>query len=103
MNFQEYENKQSSSGPHPALLIPEILSSIFRHFIGDYRTGTLAKAAQVCRAFKEPALEALWHSRPSLDCLVHVLSLPSSASHDAQLEDVRHLPGLCIRAKLTLI
>ena len=58
---------------HHALEIQEILADIFHHIppVSDKYSlenpnPTLAALARICRAFNEPALDALWEALPNL-------------------------------------
>jgi hypothetical protein len=59
---------------HPALRIYDILECICQHLLSTDSLDTLAKLARTCSAFMDPALNALWHTIPSLEPLVRCLS-----------------------------
>ena len=60
---------------HRRLLSFEILSIIFEYVYGDPYRGirTTASSAVTCQPFREPALDILWRSLPSLAPLVKCL------------------------------
>ena len=67
---------------HHALEIQEILLNIFGHCYLSYRqreTSVLAGLARTCRAFKEPALDALWRELVDLSPLAQCL--PEASIH----------------------
>ena len=72
---------------HHALQIEEILSNIFHHFVPAVGMlwrepdPVLAALARTCRAFKEPALDALWMVLHDLSPLVGCLRKASSRLH----------------------
>ena len=70
--------------PHPALLIPEILSIIFESFYQDDFTDELplAALAQSCKLFSAPAVSILWRRPDSLLSLFKVI--PSFALDESQ-------------------
>ncbi|KAG8899803.1 hypothetical protein FRC00_000903, partial [Tulasnella sp. 408] len=51
---------------HPALAIPEILLHIFTDLEGPTAWQNLARCAQVCTAFRGPAMELLWNGSTPL-------------------------------------
>lgn len=70
-----------SQSPHPAILIPEIIEEIFdkprphteeESISGESRVA-LARAAHVCRAFREPATRSLWRAIPGIEPVLHSL------------------------------
>lgn len=70
-----------SQSPHPAILIPEIIEEIFdklrphteeESIYGENRLA-LARAARVCRAFREPATRSLWRAIPGIEPVLHFL------------------------------
>ncbi|KDQ62049.1 hypothetical protein JAAARDRAFT_447960 [Jaapia argillacea MUCL 33604] len=68
---------------HYAMEIPEILTNIFENL----RSVTLPAVARTCLAFREPALDLLWHSDASLGDLIRCMP------PDAWKEEVVRTPG----------
>ena len=75
----------ASTRMHRALQIEEILFNIFHHFVPavdmvwrEKPDPVLAALARTCRAFKEPALDALWMILHDLSPLVGCLRKASS-------------------------
>lgn len=67
--------------PHPAILLPDIIEEICAQLIshteqesvyGENRLA-LARAARVCRAFREPATRSLWRAIPGIEPVLHFL------------------------------
>ncbi|KII86170.1 hypothetical protein PLICRDRAFT_700291 [Plicaturopsis crispa FD-325 SS-3] len=62
---------------HHCLQISEILSQVCGaaslDVDGTVRRVDLARLARTCRAFRDPALDVLWHTLPSLDPLIRTL------------------------------
>ncbi|KAI0629939.1 hypothetical protein C8Q77DRAFT_1139507 [Trametes polyzona] len=71
-------------GPHPALLIGEILEQVFAHLRINWeddrgeeskmQQASLACAARVCTTFYEPAMNTLWWSIPGIQPVLHLLA-----------------------------
>lgn len=58
---------------HPALQIYDIIECICQHLATTNSLDALAKLARTSSIFLDPALNALWHTIPSLEPLVRCL------------------------------
>ncbi|KAJ7054928.1 hypothetical protein C8F01DRAFT_1322471 [Mycena amicta] len=76
---------------HRALCIDEVLQSILSHVDSPVDTGarerSLAYLARTCKTFEDPALDLLWASQDTLNCLLKCLpaehwhEVPSNFTH----------------------
>lgn len=74
--------------PHPAILVPDIIEEIFVHLRpyseAEGNSGenwaALARAALVCKAFREPATRSLWWAIPGFEPVLQFLAATSLLS-----------------------
>ncbi|EIW54326.1 uncharacterized protein TRAVEDRAFT_66756 [Trametes versicolor FP-101664 SS1] len=74
--------------PHPAILVPDIIEEIFVHLrpyteaegTSGGHWAVLARAACVCRAFREPAMRSLWWAIPGVEPVLQFLAATSLLS-----------------------
>ncbi|TFK46742.1 hypothetical protein OE88DRAFT_856198 [Heliocybe sulcata] len=73
---------------HPALTQQDILRIVFEYIQNDYwREIAFFNISLVCRAFKEPALDALWHELRSLTPLLKLVPVIRKADWTYELPD----------------
>ncbi|KAI0765967.1 hypothetical protein BD413DRAFT_161701 [Trametes elegans] len=79
---------------------PDILSLI-RASIAHQEFNTLPSLARTCRAFQEPALNALWSCLPSITPLI--LTLPPDAWMLERVEEANHPPYRIVSLRRSLV
>jgi hypothetical protein len=60
-------------GPHRALGIAEVLTLVFEELHMHNKKRSLARSAQACKSFSEPALAILWRNLDSLSPMVKLI------------------------------